>query len=189
MSSDTDKNNRDGHPDWTHTLAEIPDDGLNVLQTAGQSELDAVAHALSLESCGALSADYTVKPAASGTYVLNGRLCAEITQSCIVSLEPVTSKLDKKLAHRFAPNPDITGVGNADDQQVLAPDAPELIENDTLDVGRLIFEVLSAAIDPYPRKQNAVFNPQSTQAKGNDNGRQSGAFSALTGWKHDKKES
>ena len=40
------------------------------------------------------------------------------------------------------------------------PDPPEPIENGMIDLGRLATDVLYLAIDPYPRKQGAVFEPQ-----------------------------
>ena len=37
------------------------------------------------------------------------------------------------------------------------PDPPEPIENGTIDLGRLATDALFLAIDPYPRKADAVF--------------------------------
>ena len=39
------------------------------------------------------------------------------------------------------------------------PDPPEPIENGIIDLGRLATDALYLAIDPYPRKPDAVFEP------------------------------
>jgi hypothetical protein len=40
------------------------------------------------------------------------------------------------------------------------PDSPEPIDNGIIDLGRLATDVLFLAIDPYPRKPGAVFEPE-----------------------------
>ena len=39
------------------------------------------------------------------------------------------------------------------------PDPPEPIENGIIDLGRLATDALYLAVDPYPRKPDAVFEP------------------------------
>ena len=46
-----------------------------------------------------------------------------------------------------------------DDGESEIPDPPEPIENGMIDLGRLATDVLLLAIDPYPRKPDAVFEP------------------------------
>jgi hypothetical protein len=45
-----------------------------------------------------------------------------------------------------------------DDDETVDP--PEPIENGTINLGRLATDVLYLAIDPYPRKPDAVFEPK-----------------------------
>ena len=55
-------------------------------------------------------------------------------------------------------------------------DPPEPIENGMIDLGRLATDVLYLAIDPYPRKPGAVFEPEVTAADPEDH-----PFAALKG--------
>src|SRR5438094_173579 len=67
----------------------------------------------------------------------------------------------------------------ADDEGGVATeieDRPEPIENGILALGRLAADVLYLAIDPYPRKPGAVFEPQVTAADPADH-----PFAALKG--------
>jgi hypothetical protein len=50
-------------------------------------------------------------------------------------------------------------VDEAEETDEDTPDPPEPIENGIIDLGRLATDALYLAVDPYPRKPDAVFEP------------------------------
>ena len=62
-----------------------------------------------------------------------------------------SSEPPEQLADRAEP------VEDADEGVTDPPAAPEPIENGVIDLGRLATDALFLAIDPYPRKPDAVF--------------------------------
>jgi hypothetical protein len=50
-------------------------------------------------------------------------------------------------------------VDEAGESDTEIPDPPEPIENGFIDLGRLATDALFLAVDPYPRKPDAVFEP------------------------------
>ena len=81
----------------------------------------------------------------------------------MVTLEPIENDIDEPIDLMFAPPEQIPVLADLVDEAVdddsEIPDPPEPIENGVIDLGRLATDVLFLAIDPYPRKPNAVFEP------------------------------
>lgn len=140
--------------DWRHRLNEIPANGLHVTRSATTEECAQFAEDLSIVSCENLKATYQIKAKKRDRYELTGHVAAEVTQSCIVTLEPVHAKLDEPLDCTFV-SPDLLPKSQEEEQEVLSIDDLEPIENGTIDVGRIIFEVISTGLEPYPRREDA----------------------------------
>jgi hypothetical protein len=64
------------------------------------------------------------------------------------------------------------------------PDPPEPIENGMIDLGRVATDALYLAVDPYPRKPGAVFEPVVEAADPEDH-----PFAALKALKAEPKTS
>lgn len=143
--------------DWTHTLAEIGAKGLGRERTAGAEELTALAAALAIPEVTLLTARYDIRPGAGGRYRLTGELSAEVVQECIVTLAPVPSKIEERFAAEFWPKAALPEPSREDVEILASPDI-EPIEGDAIDAGRIVFETLAAALDPYPRAPDAAFD-------------------------------
>jgi len=143
---------------WTHRVGEIGERPLEVERKALPSELPAVANELDVPSCEALSARYTIRPLGRGRYMLTGKAEATVTQSCVITLEPITSSVSDAFEIEFWPPDDLPGAVSADAIEAFGPDEPEAIVNGVIDVGVIILDSLSGAIDRYPRKPGAVFS-------------------------------
>lgn len=87
-----------------------------------------------------------------GEYVVAGTLQAEVVQECVVTFEPVTTRIDETVLRVFGP-PQPQAV-----EIELDPlnEEPEPLADDELDLGELIAEELALAIDPYPRDAAAT---------------------------------
>lgn len=102
----------------------------------------------------ALQAEGTIYPLQGGTGLhVDGRIRAQVTQNCVVTLEPVEQTVDEKFSLEFGATLDV--LDEATGEMVILPDQeqPEPMPADGLDVGELVAEQLALAIDPYPRKQ------------------------------------
>jgi uncharacterized metal-binding protein YceD (DUF177 family) len=154
---------------WTHAVREIALQPLDATREADQVERAAVAAHLDLLSCETFKVDYHVRSLDHGRAALSGHLEADITQACVVTLEPIASKISGTFALELWPAGDLPAVGEhaVDD---LA-DEPEAIENGIIDVGRIALECLADLVDPYPRKPGADFSwtDAKAAAAGSDN--------------------
>jgi hypothetical protein len=84
-------------------------------------------------------------------------------QTCVVTLDPIENDIDEELDLIFAPPEQIPTlsdlVDEAAESDVEIPDPPEPVVNGIIDLGRLATDALFLAIDPYPRRPDAVFAP------------------------------
>ena len=83
---------------------------------------------------------------------------ADVVQSCVITLEPVEARIDQRFEVKFMPQDGAKSVENsgAAEQSVLAGDiAP--IRDGVFDLGAVVAEYFSLAIDPYPRKSGIEF--------------------------------
>jgi hypothetical protein len=82
----------------------------------------------------------------------------------VVTLDPIDNEIDETNDLIFAPPDQLAALVAPDDEEHEdggeATDRLEPIENGVIDLGRLATDVLFLAIDPYPRKAGAVFEPQ-----------------------------
>jgi hypothetical protein len=141
---------------WDHPTQDIPEAGLTVERAADSGERERIAAAIDLTACVKLEARYSITPLSLGRYKLAGDLHAELEQACVVTLEPVASTIDETFAVIYWP-PEV--MPEPPDGQVDIdgePDA-EPIRSGQIDAGRIVFETLAAAVDPFPRRAGATF--------------------------------
>jgi hypothetical protein len=93
-------------------------------------------------------------PSALGRYRVSGTLHADIAQACVVTLDPVDSAIDESFDVTFWPEQDMPAPSGGALDIDEEPD-PEPIVAGHIAVGRVVFECLAAAIDPFPRLPDA----------------------------------
>lgn len=160
-----DDKTRDIPPDpWSMpvVVAQIPEGGQRVRLTADAAQLTALAQAGGLRQVSAAQAELTLMPLRGDTIHVTGRVTATVGQTCVVSLEPIDSRIDEAIDMTFAPEDRIAKLASTidddTDEDAETPDLPEPIVNGLIDVGRLATDILFLGIDPYPRKPDAVFD-------------------------------
>ena len=145
-------------------VAQIPDGGLHREIEADAPARAAIAEAAGLRDIASVRAAFDLSHRSGGRVHVAGRVQAKVGQTCVVTLEPIENEIDEEVDLIFAPAeeiaPQIDADADDDDSVSEVADAPEPIENGMIDLGRLATDVLYLAIDPYPRKQGAVFEPQ-----------------------------
>lgn len=169
--------------DWNIPVTEIGDAGRSEERPATSAEREAVAKTLAILSCDQLTARYEVKPIGSGRYRLTGDVEVDVTQSCIVTLDPIASHISDTFAVELLP-PDQMPAGEEEEREILTGDDVEEIEHGRIPIGRIVFEHISAVLDPYPRKPGAEFDWRDPKAEAD--AKAGGAFAALAKLKEPK---
>jgi uncharacterized metal-binding protein YceD (DUF177 family) len=161
--------------DWVHDRASLSEKGTEQTRRATAEERARLVAALDLAACDRVEVVYRVKPLSGFRARLKGRITAHVVQKCVVSLAPVPADVAVDLAVEFWPaeeaeeSVDFDPMSNAD---------PEPMENGRIEVGRIVYEEIAAALDPYPRAPDATFAPGSDAEVAAEK-----PFAALARWK------
>lgn len=107
----------------------------------------------------------SLAPEADGVWRLEAELGATVTQTCVVSLEPVVTRIDTPVTRRFVPGlaadgPEVTIAATDDGEDETDP------LGDRIDLGRVALEALALALPAYPRKPGAVLVAQAATPQG-----------------------
>lgn len=145
--------------DWLHKANDIPAAGLECSRRASEAERVAIAEALTLLALKRLDVHYRICPLKRDRFLLRGELSADIEQICSVSLDPLEVTVEAQIEVEFwsadkLPKQAVLGE-NDTDFDPFAADDPEPISAGKLEVGRIVYEQLASAIEPYPRHADA----------------------------------
>jgi hypothetical protein len=149
------------------TVAQIPETGLHRDIEASGREREAMAEVAGLREILSATASFDLLPKRGGRVHVTGRVHARIGQTCVVTLDPIENDIDEEIDLIFAPPEQVRQLADLIEEAAEAekdtaeiPEPPEPIVNGVVDLGRLATDVLFLAIDPYPRKPGAVFEPR-----------------------------
>ena len=124
-----------------------------------EAERKAIARWLDLQAVEAFSTELTLAPAEVG-WLLKGRVKAQVTQRCGLTLAPLPATVDEAFAVRLVEADQTEG---AEVEVSLEDDGADVIENGQIDLGHHAVEQLSLALDPFPRAPGAEFvQPEET---------------------------
>lgn len=143
---------------WHHKVHEIPRAGIQQHREASPEIRSELAEELGIPACNFLSVAYRIQNIDNGCFDLSGRLRANLTRTCVITLEPISEDIDEPLDCSFVP-PDQMPNQQVEEEEALAVEDQEPIHHDRIEVGRLIYEVLAASLDPYPRADGATLEP------------------------------
>src|SRR5476651_350279 len=158
-------NRADSANPWSIAIvvAQIPDTGVHREFEASPATRAAMADVAGLREVLSAQASLDVTPKGGGRVHVAGRVKARIGQTCVVSLDPIENDIDEAIDLIFAPPEQIPEmaalVDEATESDTEIPDPTEPIENGVIDLGRVATDALFLAVDPYPRKPDAVFEP------------------------------
>jgi len=159
-------------------------------------ELKLIAAAYDLVAMKDLKASFTLKPYRKEGLRVVGQVSADITQNCVVSLEPFESHVTLDVDRTFEPVSsrlrkvrDLNEAGEIEiDLESLDP--PDAIVDGVLDLGAVICEELALSLDPFPRKPGAEFEGGSEEETVPDKEEDSkpSPFAALQALKNDSED-
>lgn len=131
---------------------------------ADGAERQALAQRLGLETLDGLKAELRLKRLSRGRIRLDGRFEAALTQLCVVSLEPVASRIEAEFSVEYAEKA-VPG-GPEVVVSIESAEPPEPIERGAIDLGEAVVQQLAERIDPYPRAAGAEAKwPDQTSAE------------------------
>lgn len=131
-------------------LDRIGPHGFDIVIDAKPDELPAIAERLRIVGLASLRGAFVLRRIGTTTIEAEGNLKAELTETCVVTLDPFDHAVHEAFTIHFVP------AGTEDDD----PD-PEAIDQipsagSTVDLGEALVEQLALVLDPYPRRPGAV---------------------------------
>lgn len=131
------------------SLARIGPQGAEVTVTAAAEECAALARRFRLPAIAALTCRFRLRREPAGVVVGEGELAAEITEVCVVTLDPFPASVGESFIVRFVPEP-------AASEEIDIEAVDEIpYSGDSIDLGEAAAQQLALALDPYPRKPGA----------------------------------
>jgi uncharacterized metal-binding protein YceD (DUF177 family) len=139
-------------PEFSHPVdvLRLPSQGAKYSLKASPAECAALAKRFGLLSLARLSAEVDLSPMPGGFYRVDAELSAELEQACIVTLEPVASRLEETFTLLF-------GEVGSESELVLdsVEETVEPLGGGIIDIGETVAQQLSLALDPFPRAPGA----------------------------------
>ncbi|PZX17554.1 uncharacterized metal-binding protein YceD (DUF177 family) [Palleronia aestuarii] len=120
----------------------------------GPAEIDlaALAELLDVISIRKLRFTGLLRPQGQSGWELDAELGATIVQSCVATLEPVTTRIDETVRRRYV-------AGSVPHDLPLEQEIPEDVDEEplpaSLDLAALATEALALAVPPFPRADGA----------------------------------
>ncbi|MHB2166015.1 YceD family protein [Alsobacter sp. R-9] len=135
----------------------IPAAGLDVSVEASPDERAALARDFGLVSIERLAARLHVDRRGRVVRV-TGDVEADVTQTCVVSLEPFPAQVREAIDLRFRETEGIEdeAAGEGGEHEVKLDD-PDPIVGGRIDLGEVTAEFVALGLDPYPRKPGVAF--------------------------------
>jgi len=144
---------------YSINVRNLPAKGITATFTADPEQRRQLAEAHGLLSVEGFSTELLVRPWKKDGIQVSGRVKAEITQACVVTLEPLTARIDEDVSAILVPeNSRLARIEGENAEIILqaeGDDLPEIFSGDSVDVGALAEEFFELAIDPYPRKEGS----------------------------------
>jgi uncharacterized metal-binding protein YceD (DUF177 family) len=109
--------------------------------------------------------DGEITPEGRHGYRLAGNLGATVIQACVVTLDPVTTRIDTKVSRSFAPDTQAYAAGSETEMAEEDADAPDPLGS-VIDLSQILTEALAIALPDYPRKDDAALEGAQFTAPG-----------------------
>jgi len=138
-----------------------------------QAALRAIAEELGLQGLRKLRFKGEISADGKRDWRLTAQLGATVTQPCVVTLEPVTTRIEEPVERRFvAEIPDFGPSAKKSDEDEEGIEMPEDDNTELLDShidpGAVMLEALSLALPLYPRAEDAALEETNFTEPGKD---------------------
>ncbi len=148
-------------PEFSRPVAadRIGRDGYAVTIEASAVECAALARRFGIVALAGLVARCRLRPVPGGMIELRASFEAEVTQECVVTLEPFPARVLEEFTQRYALDPQRHRATAAEDEPFDpdADDPPEALQDGGIDLGEAVAQQLALALDPFPRAPGVAF--------------------------------
>ncbi len=187
--------------EWSHffNIGDIEKGRAELSISPSEEECEDIARRVDVLGIKDVKADLVVtRESGSAIYNVIGNFSAIVTQECVITLEPIETKIsepvegwyaDKQSAVSFAAaKREREGIKTQGEIEILdESEDPEAIIDDVIDVGELVTQHISLAIPPYPHKEGVEFEITDDKFKLNENSPlRKNPFEALKDWKENR---
>lgn len=131
------------------SLNDLGKDEMRLDLHATNEECAALARRFGLAAIAGLRASGGLGRSGDDRVRLRVTLEAAVTQACVVTLDPIASRIEEEIDITF--DPELGDAATLDIAFEAAVDREPLM-GDSLDLGEIIAEELALSLDPYPRK-------------------------------------
>jgi hypothetical protein len=181
MTEDLDRDDEDQNAvllDWWQHVDDIGEEGLTDRVEASASERVDINQAFGGQSeidLLSLICDYSFKPhklmGIGRKEAIRGQFSfeAKLRQTCVITLEPLENTIAERFTQDFVIGTlpaDAAFADTAETEDPFADEPPLEVLERRIVFGPLVYEYLSMAIDPHPRKPGALYDEQEDSATG-----------------------
>ena len=148
---------------WTHPvrLSDVARGPVRVRLEPDAATRAQIAKELGLESLPALSGELTVRTWLDGAEIA-GRFEGVVEQICGISLDPFEQPVSGEIEVRVVPPGSASAPTELEGGEIEldpeAPDPPDVLDSDVVDLAAYLVEHLALAIDPFPRRPGVAFD-------------------------------
>src|SRR5262249_5812372 len=145
-----------------YDLGDLGRAGAEVSISLTENERERLARWASIDAVESFAGEVLLKKYSPTRYGLIAKLDVSIVQSCVVTLQPVRSRIERRVTRelllaspvkRALPKDASSPTASVDDELT------EEIDSLTYDLAAPLLEEFSLAIDPYPRAPGVEFEP------------------------------
>ena len=154
-------------------VRKLPARGTVVNYNAPDDVRAAIAADFDLISIDVFEAQARVSPWKKQGVQISGSICAELTQACAITGEPLSTTVREEIDALYVPEgsklaqPVVDGEGEI----VLDPEAadpPETFNGDIIELAQIWLEFLALGLDPFARQEGAQLPDTSNDLSGED---------------------
>jgi hypothetical protein len=143
----------------TYELGRLSQAGDEITIAPDKEQRESIADWVGVDVVDDFTARIELRKLTPTRFSFDADLAADIVQSCVVTLEPVRTRIER----RFSRDLFLTAAAQHTEKEIeIAPvddDGREEIANLRYDLAIPILEELALAIDPYPRAPGVSFEP------------------------------
>lgn len=150
-------------------LNELTQAGRDIEFVAEPEERAALTEWAGVRAVKAFSGKATLRRLSTTRFAIRASFEAEIEQTCVVTLEPMTSQLSGELSRELFYCEAADSEGGELTLAAGDDDAPDTVTSYKYDVCLPLLEEFSLSINPYPRKEGAVFAEKTGESKERNN--------------------
>jgi hypothetical protein len=181
-------------------VSNITEDAEHYSISASEQEQRDLSKRLNIQSIQNLTAELDVcKSPLNGLINVTGNVEAKIIQTCVVTLDPVQDDLKAEIDGWFGKSHQVISLSKVKKDKLSKisgvelpileeSEEPEEIINGQIDLGELVTQHLSLAIDPYPHKEGVEYEHQHDNQSAHIPPTRNNPFAKLREWKDKEKD-